>query len=68
LTGLVTCFSTCELGLTTLNVNDGVHYLYFGNLVLGELEAFPNLDINVLFKTLILEIKHIFIFVLLKNM
>jgi hypothetical protein len=28
----------------------------------GESEASPNVDINVLFKTLILKIKHLFLF------
>jgi len=35
--------------------------------VIGELKAFPNIDINVLFKTLVLEIKHIFISILFKT-
>jgi hypothetical protein len=53
-------FSTCDLGLTTLNVNDGVYCLSSGNCVPGELEASLNVDINFFTKTLILEIKHIF--------
>ncbi len=53
---------------TTLNVNNGVCCLSFKNYVPGESKASPNVDINVLFKIVVLEIKHIFIFFLLKNL
>jgi hypothetical protein len=59
--GFVTSLSTRELGPTTPNVSDGVCCLSSGNCLLGELEASPNVDINVLYKTLILKIKHIYI-------
>ncbi len=59
--GLSTSFSTCELGLTIPNVSDGVCCLFFRNYVPRESKDFFNIDINVLFKTLVLEIKHIFI-------
>ncbi len=54
--------STGDLGLTTPNVKDGVCCLSSGNYVPGESEASPSVDINVFSKTLIQEIKHIFIF------
>jgi hypothetical protein len=52
--------STCDLGLTSPNVNDGVCCLSSGNYVPGQSKVSPNIDINVFTKTLILEIKHIF--------
>ncbi len=51
---------TGDLGLTTLNVNDGVCCLFSGNYIPRESKAFLNVDINVFTKTLILEIKHIY--------
>jgi hypothetical protein len=60
--GLVTSLSKHELGLTTPNVSDGVCCLSFGNCLLRELEASLNVDISVLSKTLILKIKHTYIY------
>jgi hypothetical protein len=60
--GLSTSLSIGELSLTILNVSDGVCGLSSGNYVQGELKASPNIDISVLFKTLILKIKHILLF------
>jgi len=54
-------FSIGDLSLAIPNVNDGVCYLSSGNYVPRESEASPNVDINVLTKILILEIKHIFL-------
>jgi hypothetical protein len=48
--------STGALDLVTPNVNDGVYCLFLRNYVPGE----SNVNINVLTKTLILEIRHIF--------
>ncbi len=59
--GLSTSLSIGDFGLTTFNVNDGVYCLSSGNCVRGESKASPNVDINVLTKTLILKIKHIFL-------
>jgi hypothetical protein len=53
-------FSTCQFGSITPNVSDGVCCLSFKNCVLGESKASPNIDANVLFKTLTLKIKHLF--------
>jgi hypothetical protein len=53
---------TSDIGLTTPNVNDGVCCLSLGNYVPRESKASPNVDINVFTITLILEIKHIYIF------
>jgi hypothetical protein len=55
--------SACDLSLATPNVNDGVCCLSSGNYVLGESKASPNIDINVFSKTLILQIKHIYIYI-----
>jgi len=59
--GLSTNLLTNEFGLTIPNVSDGVCCLSFGNYVPRESKAFSNVDINVLSKTLILKIKHIFL-------
>jgi hypothetical protein len=53
--GLSISLSTGDFGLATPNVNDRVFYLSSGNCVSGESEASPNVDINVLTKTLILK-------------
>jgi hypothetical protein len=66
--GFSTSLSTNELGLTTPNVNDGVCCLFCRYYVLGESKASPNIDISVLFKTLILKIKKLFLLFLLKNL
>jgi hypothetical protein len=42
-----------DLGLTSLNINDGVYCLSLKNCVPGESKASPNVDINVFTKTLI---------------
>jgi len=55
--GFSTSLSISELDLTTLNVSDGVYCISFGNYVPRELEASPNVDISVSFKTLILKKK-----------
>jgi len=49
--------STCELGLTSLDVNDGVCCLPSKNCVLVESKASRKIDVSVLFKTLSLKIK-----------
>jgi hypothetical protein len=64
--GLSTSLSTCELGLTTSNVSDGVYCLSFKNYVPRKSKALPSVDINVLSKILILKIKHVFILFLSK--
>jgi hypothetical protein len=66
--GLSTSLSTCELGPTTPNVNDGACCLFFGNYLSRELKVSLNIDISVLLKTLVLKIKHVFIFLLFKNL
>jgi hypothetical protein len=60
LTSLSISPSTCELDPTTLNVNDGMWCLFSKNSVSKESETFPNIDIII--KTLVLKIKHIFYF------
>ncbi len=54
LIGLSINLSIGELGLTTLNASDGVCCLSFGNCVPRESKASFNVDISVLFKTLVL--------------
>jgi hypothetical protein len=68
LIGLLTSLSIGELSPTIFNVSDGVCCVFSRNYVPRESEAFHNVAIIVLFKTLVLEIKHIFIFFLFKNL
>jgi hypothetical protein len=54
-------FSICEHCPITFNVNDG-QCLSFEIYAPGELEAYFNVDVSVMFKTLVLTLKHIFIY------
>jgi hypothetical protein len=50
-----------KIGPITTNVNDG-QCLFFEIYVPREMEASFNVDINVLLETLVLTLKHIFIY------
>jgi hypothetical protein len=65
-TNLSTNILASEFVLIIPNVSDGVCCLYSRNYVPGESKAFPNVDINVLSKTLILKIKHIYFYLFQK--
>ncbi len=56
-----------KIGPITLNVNDG-QCLSFEIYVPGELEASFNVDISVLLKTLVLTLRHIYLFFFIKNL
>jgi hypothetical protein len=53
--GLSISLLTCEFDPTILIINDGVCCLYSKNYVSKESKAFPNIDIIILFKTLVLK-------------